>query len=115
MGLCLFPGYLPKKKPLTAEPKGSEFFGRTTRGKRQQKTADHSPDRVSLLHKGGESIMAQRVRKPHRGKNPSSSGQLPVPMALNARLSTLFVHTIPQMTGKVKGLWKKMETKICAL
>ena len=28
----------------------------------QQKTADHSPDRVSLLHKGGESYMTQRVR-----------------------------------------------------
>ena len=78
-------------------------------GKGSAVTADHSPDRVSLLHKGGESIMAQRVRKPHRGKIPSSSGQLPVPRALNARLSTLFAHTIHQMSKKVKGKWKKME------
>ena len=35
-------------------------------GKCSKKTADHSPDRVSLLHKGGESHMTQRVRKPHR-------------------------------------------------
>ena len=47
-------------------------------------------------------------------KFPSSSGQLPVPMALNARLSTLFDHTIHQMHGNVKGIWKKME-KIFAL
>ena len=53
--------------------------------------------------------MAQRVRKPHRGKIPSSSGQLPVPMALNARLSTLFAHTIHHVIGNVKGKWKKME------
>ena len=52
--------------------------------------------------------MVQRVRKPHRGKIPSSSGQLPVPMALNARLSTLFAHTIHHVTGKVKGKWEKM-------
>ena len=56
--------------------------------------------------------MAQRVRKPHRGKIPSSSGQLPVPMALNARLSTLFAHTIHQMSKKVKGKWKKLEKKL---
>ena len=59
--------------------------------------------------------MAQRVRKPHRGKFPSSSGQLPVPMALNARLSTLFVHTIHQMSKKVKGDWQKMEKNIWGL
>ena len=41
-------------------------------------------------------------------KLPSSSGQLPVPMALDARLSTLFAHTIHQMTGNVKGKWQKM-------
>ena len=55
--------------------------------------------------------MAQRVRKPHRGKIPSSSGQLPVPVALNARISTLFDHTIHQMPGNVKSNWKKMEEK----
>ena len=42
-------------------------------------------------------------------KIPSSFGQLPVPMALDARFSTLFAHTIHQMTGKVKGIWKKKE------
>ena len=42
-------------------------------------------------------------------KFPSSFGQLPVPMALDARFSTLFAHTIHQMTGKVKGIWKKKE------
>ena len=34
--------------------------------------------------------MQQRVRKRYRGKIPSSSGQLPVPVALNAELPTLF-------------------------
>ena len=59
--------------------------------------------------------MAQRVRKPHRGKIPSSFGQLPVPMALDARLSTLFAHTIHQMSKKVKGNWKKLEENIWGL
>ena len=32
---------------------------------------------------------------------PSSSGQLPVPVALNAMLPTLFIHTIHQMGENV--------------
>ena len=60
-------------------------------------TADHSPDRVSLLHKGGESIMAQRVRIPHRGQGPSSVTQLPILTALHAGFPTLFLYTIQQI------------------
>ena len=51
--------------------------------------------------------MQQRVRWPHRGSDPSSSGQLPVPVALNARSPTLFPHTIQYMSEKVKTLRRK--------
>ena len=45
--------------------------------------------------------MQQRVRKRYRGKIPSSSGQLPVPVALNAELPTLFGLIIHDFTGFV--------------
>ena len=38
--------------------------------------------------------MVQRVRKPHRGKIPSSATQLPILTALHARFSTLFLTII---------------------
>ena len=40
---------------------------------------------------------------------PSSFGQLPVPMALNARSPTLFGITIHDVTGKVNRFLQKME------
>ena len=70
-------------------------------GKRQQYTADHSPDRVSLLHKGGipicnsgcsDSIVERFLRPP---------GKLPVPVALDALSLTLFKITIHDLSGNV--------------
>ena len=55
--------------------------------------------------------MQQRVRKRYRGKIPSSSGQLPVPVALNAELPTLFGCIIHDFTGFVntffRNSWKR--------
>ena len=45
--------------------------------------------------------MQQRVRRPHRGTFPSSSGQLPVPVALNAGSPTLFRDMILQKERNV--------------
>ena len=60
--------------------------------------------------------MQQRVRKRYRGKIPSSSGQLPVPVALNAELPTLFgciihdfspfVNTYLQNLPRTGGPWQ---------
>jgi hypothetical protein len=60
--------------------------------------------------------MQQRVRKRYRGKIPSSSGQLPVPVALNAELPTLFgciihdfssfVNTYLQNLPRTVGPWQ---------
>ena len=52
--------------------------------------------------------MQQRVRKLHRGKRPSSSGQLPVPVALNAGSPTLFANNIHQRKGFVNTPSKKI-------
>ena len=50
--------------------------------------------------------MGQRVRKSHRGiKVPSSSGQLPVPVALDARLPTLFSAYYTRFAPKCKGFF----------
>lgn len=47
--------------------------------------------------------MGQRVRKSHRGiKVPSSSGQLPVPVALDARSPTLFSAYYTRFDSKCK-------------
>ena len=46
--------------------------------------------------------MQQRVRQPHRGMIPSSSGQLPVPVALNAGFPTLFAPIIHDVGRNVK-------------
>lgn len=47
--------------------------------------------------------MGQRVRKSHRGiKVPSSSGQLPVPVALDARSPTLFSAYYTRFDPKCK-------------
>ncbi len=43
---------------------------------------------------------------------PSSSGQLPVPVALNAGSPTLFPLTIHEMEGKVKGVAEKFSDRI---
>ena len=51
--------------------------------------------------------MQQRVRKPHRGCIPSSSGQLPVPVALNAGPSTLFACYHTTKGEKCKYLFGK--------
>ena len=51
--------------------------------------------------------MQQRVRKRYRGKIPSSSGQLPVPVALNAELPTLFGCIIHDFTGFVNTFFSK--------
>ena len=67
MGLCLSRRGLANKKSPHRKPEGEWFRWQDHPWEKAAKTADHSPDRVSLLHKGGESIMAQRVRKPHRG------------------------------------------------
>ena len=45
--------------------------------------------------------MTQRVRKPHRGTNPSSVTQLPILTALHAGLPTLFVAIIHEKGRKV--------------
>ena len=47
--------------------------------------------------------MAQRVRKPYRGRNrPSSATQLPILAALHAGLPTLFAINIQEITENVK-------------
>ena len=51
--------------------------------------------------------MQQRVRWPHRGKDPSSTGQLPVPAALNARSPTLFTAYYTRYVKKSKYLLAK--------
>ena len=70
----------------------------------QQYTADHSPDRVSPLIKE-DILYGQRVRRRHRGKFPSSSGQLPVPVALNALSPTLFESIIQHLGQKVNRIF----------
>lgn len=65
-------------------------------------TADPSPDRVSLLHKGGYPIWAAGAVIPSWKSFPSSSGQLPVPVALNARSPTLFAHYYTRFFSKSK-------------
>ena len=65
------------------------------------KTADHSPDRVSLLHKGGFPICNSGCGDPIVERVPSSVGQLPVPTALNAGSPTLFRNTIHDSPGNV--------------
>ena len=49
--------------------------------------------------------MQQRVRKRYRGKIPSSSGQLPVPVALHARSPTLFSRIIHDWKKNVKSFF----------
>ena len=58
--------------------------------------------------------MQQRVRRPHRGTFPSSSGQLPVPVALNARSPTLFGYMILESGRKVNSNLHYMEI-ICQI
>ena len=67
-------------------------------------TADHSPDRVSLLHKGGYPICNSGCGDPIVERVPSSSGQLPVPVALNAGSPTLFRKHDTAKEGKCKYL-----------
>ena len=45
--------------------------------------------------------MQQRVRRSYRGKNPSSTKQLPILAALHAGSPTLFAHIIHDAEGKV--------------
>ena len=49
--------------------------------------------------------MAQRVRTPHRGINPSSVTQLPILTALHARSPTLFYCIIHQETENVNNFF----------
>ena len=51
--------------------------------------------------------MQQRVRKRYRGKIPSSSGQLPVPVALNAELPTLFGDIIHDFAPFVNTFFRR--------
>ncbi len=55
--------------------------------------------------------MTQRVRKPHRGSDPSSVTQLPILTALHAGLPTLFVAIIHEKSGNVNTFLQK-EVKI---
>ena len=57
-------------------------------------------------HKGGYPIWAAGAKTPS-WKVPSSSGQLPVPVALNAAFSTLFPDIIHDAAGKVNTFLKK--------
>ena len=77
----------------------------THRGRAALYLADRSPDRVSLLHKGGNPNMAQRVRRSHRGHSPSSVRQLPILTALHARYPTLFFLIIHDKVIKVNPLF----------
>ena len=52
--------------------------------------------------------MQQRVRKSYRGKIPSSSRQLPVPVALNAGSPTLSKPTIHERSGNVHRNFRKI-------
>ena len=73
----------------------------------QQKTADHSPDRVSLLHKGGYPICNSGCGDSIVEIRPSSSGQLPVPVALNAPSPTRFGNMIHHQEEKVNTFYRK--------
>ena len=92
-----------------------EFYRFRTGMMGQQYTADHSPDRVSLLHKGGcpicnsgcsDSIVDRFLRPP---------GKLPVPVALNALSLTLFTLTIHDFTGNVNRLFIDISRTILIL
>ena len=100
MQVCL-PWVHATKNPRRNYPLGSKYKAWITRGgKGSTMTADQLPDRVSLLHKGDESHMAQRVRIPYRGQGPSSVTQLPILTALHAGFPTLFQITIHE-TGEI--------------
>ena len=75
------------KKPRR-KPSGS--CKHSAEGNRQRNTADQSPDRVSLLHKGDESIMTQRVRMPHRGPKSFVCHTTPHSDSTSRRVPTLF-------------------------
>ena len=53
--------------------------------------------------------MQQRVRRQHRGNDPSSSGQLPVPVALNALPPTLFPSIIHEPAKKVNTFFSAVK------
>ncbi len=76
-------------------------------------TADLSPDRVSLLHKGGDPIYgAAGADTPSRAEGPSSVTQLPILTALHARFPTLFTEIIHDKWGKVNSFFKKWAEKM---
>ena len=58
--------------------------------------------------------MQQRVRKRYRGKIPSSSGQLPVPVALNAELPTLFGVIIHDFSPFVNTFFR-LDSHFCPI
>ena len=72
------------------------------KGKAAKKPADHLPDRVSLLHKGGIPICNSGCGDPIVERVPSSVGQLPVPTALNAGSPTLFKTNYTSFVNKCK-------------
>ena len=83
-------------------------------GKGSKKQPTIRPTEYRCFIKEVNPLWRSGCENPIVEKFPSSSGQLPVPMALNARLSTLFAHTIHHVTGKVKGKWEKMDVDIWA-
>ena len=56
--------------------------------------------------------MTQRVRKPHRGSDPSSVTQLPILTALHAGLPTLFVAIIHESGGNVNSFLQNQSKNI---
>ena len=86
-----------------------------TVGQGSEKQPDHSPDRVSPLIKEVLLIWAAGAVT-SSWKIPSSSGQLPVPVALNARSPTLFGCIIHYFDKKVNSYFSKREDTVnCSL
>ena len=97
-------GHGIKNPPAGAVPLGRNHI-HLTRGERDSlKAILRSPNRVSLLHKGGNSLYGAAGAEvlSRISKYPSSATQLPILAALHAGLPTLFATNIHDNRQNVK-------------
>ena len=74
-------------------------------------TVCHSPDRVSLLHKGGYPLWRSGCGYPIADKRPSSAIQLPILAALHAGFPTLFADHYTRFGRKCKDKFSEKGEK----